>query len=145
MKIVLASDHRGFELKEFIKAFLEERGYQVEDVGTFSKEPCDYPIFARKGTEVIKSSRAERGIFICGTGIGMSIAANRERGIRAALVNDLFSASQARRHLDANVLVLGAMIVGRELAKEIVEVFLSTPFEGGRHERRIKMIEEQDE
>jgi ribose 5-phosphate isomerase B len=142
MRIVLASDHRGVELKEFLKKSLLQAGHTVEDVGTFGTEPVDYPLFARKAVELIRRGEAERGILICGTGIGMSIAANRQKGIRAALVQDTFSAAQSRRHLDANVLVLGGMIVGKELAEEIVRVWLETPFEGGRHERRIRLIEE---
>lgn len=143
MRIVLASDHRGVELKEFLKEYLVGEGHGVEDVGTFGLEPVDYPIFAKKAVELVKQGKVDRGILICGTGLGMSIAANREKGIRAALVQDTFCAAQARRHLDANVVVLGGMIVGKELAREIVRVWLETPFEGGRHERRIRLIEEE--
>lgn len=142
MKIVLASDHAGFFLKEKIKDFLIKEGYEVIDVGTHSSVSVDYPEYGFKAIEKILSGEAERGILICGTGIGMSIVANRFSGIRAALCHEPFSAQMARRHNNANVLVLGGRLIGDGMAVEIVKVFLSTEFEGGRHERRLNLIEE---
>jgi ribose 5-phosphate isomerase B len=141
MKIVLASDHAGFFLKEKIKDFLTSEGYEVIDVGTNSHVSVDYPEYGAKAIECILQGKAERGILICGTGIGMSIVANRFPGIRAALCHEPFSAKMARRHNNANVLVLGGRLIGDGLAIEIVKTFLTEPFEGGRHEKRLNMIE----
>lgn len=142
MKIVLGSDHAGFFLKEKIKDFLEQEGYEVIDVGTNSTVSVDYPEYGYKAIEKILKGEAERGILICGTGIGMSIVANRFTKIRAALCHEPFSAQMARRHNDANVLVLGGRLIGDGMAIEIVKTFLTTDFEKGRHERRINLIEE---
>ncbi|MGB9762327.1 MAG: ribose 5-phosphate isomerase B [Caldimicrobium sp.] len=142
MKIVLASDHAGFFLKEKIKDFLVKEGHTVIDVGTNSSVSVDYPEYGFKAIEKLLNGEAERGILICGTGIGMSIVANRFPGIRAALCHEPFSAQMARRHNDANVLVLGGRLIGDGMAIEIVKTFLSTDFEGGRHERRLNLIEE---
>lgn len=142
MKIVIASDHAGYFLKEKIKDFLLKEGYEVEDVGTYSSVSVDYPEYGAKAIEKLLNGEAERGILICGTGIGMSIVANRFPGIRAALCHEPFSAKMARLHNNANVLVLGGRLIGDGMAVEIVKTFLTTEFEGGRHERRIKLIEE---
>lgn len=142
MKIVIASDHAGFFLKEKIKDYLQNEGYEILDVGTYSSVSVDYPEFAFKAIEKLLQGKAERGILLCGTGIGMSIFANRFPKIRAALCHEPFSATLARKHNDANVLVLGGRLIGDGLAVEIVKAFLSTEFEGGRHARRIALIEE---
>ncbi len=141
MKIGLASDHGGFELKEELKAFLKSLGVEPIDMGTFNEESVDYPDFGILVAEKVSRGELERGILICGTGIGMSIVANKFTGIRAALVNDLYSSRCAREHNDANILIIGGRIVGKELAKEIVKVWLETPFAGGRHKRRLEKIE----
>jgi len=142
MKVALASDHGGYKLKEAIKSYLEELKIEYEDFGTFSEESVDYPDFAYKAAKAIQEGRADRGIFICGTGIGISMAANKVRGIRAALCYNIFAAEMSRRHNDANVLCLGGRVLGEELAKAIVKVWLETPFDGGRHKRRIDKISE---
>ncbi|MDY0324468.1 MAG: ribose 5-phosphate isomerase B [Candidatus Carbobacillus sp.] len=148
MRIAIGSDHGGYTLKEQIKTFIvEELGYEVIDVGC---ETCakgvsvDYPDYAFSVTDFVKDGTAERGIAICGTGIGMSIAANKVPGIRAALVNDLYSARMSRAHNDANVLALGGRVVGPQIALEIVKIFLTTPYEGGRHDQRLKKIAERE-
>ncbi|RQD76745.1 MAG: ribose 5-phosphate isomerase B [Candidatus Syntrophonatronum acetioxidans] len=142
MKIVLTSDHGGYALKERIKEFLEEEGIAYEDLGTFDTGSVDYPDFALKAAEGIKSGRFQRGIIVCGTGLGVSMAANKVPGIRAALCGDCFSARAAREHNDANILTLGERVTGPGLALEIVKVFLRSSFQGGRHQRRIDKIEE---
>ncbi len=142
MKIVIASDHAGFFLKEKIKDFLVSEAYQVEDVGTHSAVSVDYPEYGFKAVEKLLKGEADRAILICGTGIGMSIIANRFPRIRAALCHEPFSAQMARRHNNANVLVLGGRLIGDGMAVEIVKVFLDTEFDGGRHERRLNLIEE---
>ncbi len=142
MKIALGADHAGFELKEKVKSLLEELGHEVLDLGCYSTESVDYPVFGAKVARAILSQEAERGILICGTGLGMSMVANRFRGIRAALCHELFTARMARLHNDANILVLGGRVIGDVLALEMVKVFLETPFEGGRHARRVKQIDE---
>jgi ribose 5-phosphate isomerase B len=140
MKIGLACDHGGFEIKEEIKAFLKSLGVEPIDMGTFNENSVDYPDFGVLVAEKVSRGELEKGILICGTGIGMSIVANKFRGVRAALVNDLYSAQFSRAHTDANILVIGGRIVGKELAKEIVKVWLETPFAGGRHKRRLEKI-----
>ncbi len=137
MKIAVVSDHAGFELKESIKEYLESLSHEVIDCGTFSKDSVDYPDFADVAAKKILDGNAERGVFICGTGIGISIAANRHKGIRAALCTDIYSARLSRQHNNANVLAMGANIVALPLAKEMINVWLSESFEGGRHERRV--------
>ena len=139
MKIAIGSDHAGYELKEQVKGSLAGL-HEVTDVGTDSTDSVDYPDFALSVARLVAEGKVERGILLCGTGIGMSVAANKVRGIRAALAFDLYTAMQARRHLDANILVLGAGVTGRALALEIVTKWLETPFEGGRHARRIEKI-----
>lgn len=142
MKIALGADHAGFELKEYIKKMLLEKNIHVIDVGTEGETSVDYPDFALKVALLVSSKEVNRGILVCGTGIGMSIVANKVKGIRASLVQDIYTAIQSRKHLDANVLALGGRITGKGLAEEIVRVWLETPFEGGRHQRRIEKINE---
>ena len=141
MKIVLASDHGGFELKEEIKKHLTEQGYEIEDIGTHSKDSVDYPEYGRKAAEIVAAGEADRGILCCGTGIGISLAANKVNGIRCAVVSDAFSAKMCRAHNNANMLSLGGRVVGVGLALELVDLFMATEFEGGRHQRRVDMIE----
>lgn len=142
MKIALGADHAGFELKEKVKALLQELGHEVLDKGCFSTQSVDYPQFGAKVAKSILAGEAERGILICGTGLGMSMVANRFPGIRAALCHELFTAKMARLHNDANILVMGGRVLGDVLALEMVKVFLETPFEGGRHARRVKQIDQ---
>jgi ribose 5-phosphate isomerase B len=141
MKIALGCDHGGYELKEKILAFLKDMNHQVEDLGTHGPESVDYPQYAAKVARAVTSGEVERGILICGSGIGMSITANRFPGIRAALVSEPFSAKMSRRHNDSNILCLGGRFIGQDLAAEIVKVWLDEPFDGGRHERRIELID----
>ncbi len=139
-KIVMASDHAGFDLKNTLVEQLKNDGYEVEDAGTYSKDSCDYPVFAEKACRYMLDGKAELCILVCGTGIGMSMAANKVKGIRAACCSDTYSAKYTRLHNDANVLCMGARVVGEGLAYEIAKVFLETEFEGGKHLRRINMI-----
>ncbi|HYU58648.1 MAG TPA: ribose 5-phosphate isomerase B [Actinomycetota bacterium] len=139
-RVAIGSDHAGYRLKEELKAFLKEEGYEVADLGTDSEEPVDYPpICAAVGREVA-AGRAERGIMLGGSGQGEQIAANKVRGVRAALCNDLYTARMSRRHNDANVLAIGARIVAPELAREIVTTWFRSDFEEGRHVRRLEQI-----
>nr|WP_187694840.1 ribose 5-phosphate isomerase B [Thermovenabulum gondwanense] len=140
MKIAVASDHGGYELKEKVVEFLKEKGYDFQDFGTFSKESVDYPDMALIVAEKVAKGEFERGILICGTGIGISIAANKVKGIRAALCNDVYSARMSRLHNDANILAMGGRVIGPGLALLIVEEWLKTPFEGGRHKVRVDKI-----
>lgn len=140
MKIVVAADHGGLELKEFIKGFLVKSGYEVEDVGCFTNDSVDYPDFAEKAVSLIINNECPLGILICGTGIGMSIAANRNRNIRAANCSNVYTARMSREHNNANVLCLGARVLEAETAIEMVRVWLETPFAGGRHQRRISKL-----
>ena len=141
MKISLGCDHGGYALKEHIKAYLESKGHEVVDCGTYSTDSCDYPIFGEAAARKVQSGECEHGIVICTTGIGISIAANKVAGIRCAHCTDPLSAEMTRRHNDANVLALGAGITGPNLAKRMVEVFLNTDFEGGRHARRVAQLD----
>ncbi len=140
MKVAIGSDHAGYHLKEKIKEFLISKGYQVIDFGTDSEDSTHYPIFARDVALAVQRGEADRGILVCGTGIGMSITANKFKGIRAALCLNEYMARMSRLHNDANVLCLGDRVLGEELALSIVEVWLETPFEGGRHQKRIELI-----
>ena len=141
--IALGSDHGGFELKQEIMAHLEKRGLEYKDFGTYTKDSCDYPVYGRAVAKAVASGECDRGIIICGTGIGISITANKIPGIRAALCTDCFCAEATRLHNDANILALGGRVVGPGLALKIVDTFLDTPFSGEeRHLRRISMIEE---
>ena len=141
--IALGSDHGGFALKEEIAAHLAARGLEYKDFGAFSDKSCDYPVYAKAVAQAVASGECDRGVLVCGTGIGVSITANKVRGIRAALCGDCFSAEATRLHNDANILALGARVVGPGLALKIVDTFLDTPFSGDeRHKRRISMIED---
>ena len=142
MKIALGSDHGGFELKEFTKKKLMEWGHSVEDFGCTSLDSVDYPDFGEKAASAVSQGIADRGIVICTTGIGMSMVANKVKGIRAALCYTPWAAGMSRKHNDANVLVLGAGIVGKEITEEILNVWLREKFEGGRHEKRVRKINE---
>ena len=140
--IAIASDHGGYTLKEHIKAYLAAKGITCEDFGTNSTDSCDYPDFAKPAAEAVANGQCEKGIVICTTGIGISISANKVKGIRCALCTDTLTAEMTRRHNDANMLAMGAGIVGPMLAERIEDTFLSTEFEGGRHARRVaKMME----
>lgn len=137
--IIIGSDHGGFELKSIVTKHLEELGYQVSDLGCYNKESCDYPVIAKQvATEVLNTK--SKGILICGTGIGVSIAANRIEGIRASHCTDTYTARMTRLHNDSNILCLGERVTGAGLALDIVDVWLNTEFEGGRHQKRIDMI-----
>lgn len=138
--IAIGSDHGGYELKEQLLQFLEENGYETEDCGTFSGESVDYPDIAEKVAKVVLTGEAQRGILVCGTGIGISIAANKINGIRAAHCTDPYSARMAREHNNANIIALGGRITGTELAIEILRAYLDAEFQGGRHQRRIDKI-----
>jgi len=142
MKIILASDHGGFDLKYDIADFLKSKNIEFRDIGTFDKKSCDYPIYAKLAAKTILSGKFERGILVCGTGIGMAICANRYKGIRAANVSDTFSAKMSRAHNDSNILTLGQRVLGKGLALDIVDIWLKTPFEGERHKKRVDMIDE---
>ncbi|MCR6098564.1 ribose 5-phosphate isomerase B [Salipaludibacillus agaradhaerens] len=145
MKIVIASDHAGYALKKDIIHVVEELGHQVEDVGCDCADSVDYADYGIPAAEMVANGKADRGIIICGTGIGMSISANKVKGIRCALVHDLFSAKATREHNDTNVLAMGERVIGPGLAQEITKVWLTTPFEGGRHARRIDKITDYEE
>ncbi|MEI7883734.1 MAG: ribose 5-phosphate isomerase B [Clostridia bacterium] len=142
MKIAIGSDHGGFELKAYLKSMLVEKGYQVTDFGPDTSDSVDYPVYAKKVAAAVVAGEAERGILLCGTGIGMSIAANKINGIRASLVHDSFSAHATREHNDANILCLGARVIGVELAKELTNIWLQTEFQGGRHAKRVAQMME---
>ena len=138
--IVIASDHAGFPLMEAIKAYLDEKGIEYVDYGCNGTESVDYPVYGEQVAEAVATKKAEKGILCCGTGIGISMAANKVKGIRAACCSDYFSAKFTRVHNDANALCLGARVIGGGLACELVDVFLNTEFEGGRHQRRVDQI-----
>ena len=140
MKIALGCDHGGYELKEFIKRVLERLGYSYEDFGCNSTESCDYPNFGAAAARAVAEGKCQRGIVICTTGIGISIAANKIKGIRCAHCADCLEAEMTRRHNDANMLAIGAGFTGKNMAERMVEVFLSTEIEGGRHQRRVDQI-----
>ena len=138
--LAIGSDHGGFELKKAVMKHLAERGVEYRDYGTFSAESCDYPDFGEAVGRAVASGECERGIVICGTGIGISIAANKVRGVRCALCGDCYSAQMCREHNDANVLALGARVLGEGLALKIVDTYLDSSFQGGRHARRVAKI-----
>lgn len=140
MNIAIACDHSALDLKEEIKALLVSRGMVCEDFGTYTTDSCHYPIFGARAAQAVADGRCDLGIVICGTGIGMSMAANKVKGIRCALCSDTYSAKMTRIHNNSNVLALGARVIGVELAKEIVNAWLDAEFEGGRHQVRIDMI-----
>jgi ribose 5-phosphate isomerase B len=138
--LAIGSDHGGINLKGIIKAFLEERGFEVKDFGVFDTASCDYPDIAEKVSEAVVCGECEKGVLICGTGIGMSIAANKIKGIRAAHVTDTYSARMAKEHNNANIICLGERITGCDLAVEIVKAYIDAEFGGDRHQRRIDKI-----
>jgi ribose 5-phosphate isomerase B len=140
MRIALGSDHGGFTLKEEIKSYLEKKGIEFKDFGTNNTDSCDYPDIALPAAKAVASGEFDRGILICGTGIGIGIAANKVQGIRAALCHDTFSARASRQHNNANILTMGERVIGRGLALEIVDVWINTEFSGGRHQRRVDKI-----
>ena len=140
MKIAIGCDHGGYLLKQDILIWLEENDYEFEDFGCYNTESVDYPVYAEKVARAVASGECEKGIVICTTGIGVSMAANKVKGIRCALCGDSYSAEMTRRHNDANVLAMGAGIIGPNMAKKITEVFLTTAFEGGRHALRVEML-----
>lgn len=140
MKLFLGSDHGGFPLKEHIKEHLIKNGYEVVDKGTYSTDSVDYPVFAEAVCREVLKEAGSAGILVCGTGIGMSMAANKVKGIRCALVGDCYSARLTRMHNDANVIALGARVVGPDLALDIVDSYLNSAYEGGRHQKRLDMI-----
>ncbi len=142
--IIIGSDHAAYDLKEKVKVFLVERGIDVEDVGSHSEDSVDYPDFGIKVASMVSGGKFERGILMCGTGIGMSMVANKFPHVRAALCTDLFSSIMSRRHNNSNILVLGGRVVGDILAMEIVKAWLETPFEGGRHQRRLEKFDRID-
>ena len=141
MKFFSGSDHGGLALKRFLIKNLIEQGHEVEDMGTDSFDSCDYPVFAHRVAEKVLETKGSKGLLVCGSGIGISIAANRHKGIRAALCRNSLDAKLSRQHNNANIVVMGGRITGEALALDILESFLATDFEGGRHERRIKLIE----
>ncbi len=145
MKVAIGSDHRGFQAKESIKRQLKEMGYETLDLGTHTGDSADYPDFALPVCLAVRNGQADRGILLCGSGIGMCMAANKVRGIRAALCHDELTAEMSRRHNNANVLCLAADLLGEELMRRMAEVWISTEFEGGRHERRIAKIMDIEE
>ena len=139
--IALGSDHAGLPLKKEIIALLEEMHLPYRDYGTYTEDSCDYAVFAQRAAKAVVSGECERGILCCGTGIGISIAANKVKGIRCALCSEPLSAEMTRRHNDANMLAMGGGLIGNNMADRIVDAFLNTPFEGGRHQRRVDKIE----
>ena len=143
--IALGSDHGGYDLKERVKAYLDQEKIPYKDFGCDSKESCDYPVFGKAAAEAVASGECDKGIVICTTGIGISITANKVKGIRCALCADSLSAEMTRRHNNANMLAMGAGIVGPNLAERIVDTFLNTEFEGGLHQRRVDLISAMEE
>ena len=144
-QIVIGSDHAAYQLKEKIKQYLIEIGMDINDVGTYNEDSVDYVEFGIKVSAMISNGKYERGILLCGTGLGMSMVANKFPHVRAALCNDLFSAIMSRRHNNSNILVMGGRVIGEELAREIVRAWLGTPFDGGRHQLRIKKFDRIEE
>ena len=142
MKVIMGSDHGGFNLKNTIVSDLKEKGVEITDFGPESNNSVDYPDFAKPLAEKVAAGEYDKGILICGTGIGMSISANKVKGIRCALVHDTFSARATREHNDSNILAMGERVIGKGLASDIVDIWLNTEFEGGRHEKRVRKIEE---
>ena len=141
MRIAIGNDHVALEMKQQISAYLEELGHEVIDFGTHTTERCDYPVYGELVANAVVSGQAERGILICGTGVGISLSANKVRGIRAVVCSEPYTAMLSRQHNNTNVLAFGARVIGIELAKMIVREWLAAEFEGGRHQRRIDMID----
>ena len=142
MKIAMGNDHTAIEMKEAVKAHLEEQGYEVQDLGTNSSESCDYPVYGEKVGRAVASGEADLGITICGTGVGISLAANKVKGIRACVCSEPYTARLSRMHNNSNVLAFGARVVGIEMAKMITDEWLNAKYEGGRHQRRVDMLTE---
>lgn len=145
MKIAIGCDHTAIDLKETIKKHLQDMGHEVEDVGTYSKESCDYPIYGFKVANKIKNGEAERGVLICGTGVGISLAANKVKGIRAVVCSEPYTAKMARMHNNAQIVAMGARVVSDGLATDIVDAFMNAEFEGGRHQRRVDILSRIEE
>jgi len=145
MRIAVGTDHRGYQIRSKVIELVERLGHEVEDVGTFSSEAVDYPDIAAQVSRKVSQGEADRGILVCGTGLGMCIAANKVRGIRAAACHDDLTAEMSRRHSDANVLCLSADLLGERLINRMIELWLSTPFEGGRHAQRIEKMAELEQ
>jgi len=143
MRIALGADHAGFDLKQYLATVLRDGGHEVEDLGTTSRESTDYPDWAMKVADAVATGRAERGVLVCGSGVGMAIVANRRRGVRAVAAVELMTVRLARQHNDANVLALGARLTAAPHAEAILVEFLATPFEGGRHVRRVEKMDRQ--
>ena len=143
-KIAIASDHGGFELKETVIAHLLNDGWEIDDLGPSNESSVDYPDYGIKLAEIITNKKVERGIIICGTGVGMSIVVNRFPAIRGTLCSDIYTAKMCRKHNDSNILIMGGRIIGKGLASEIVDTWLNTAFEGGRHQKRLDKINEID-
>lgn len=140
MKIAMACDHGGLRLKNVLKEYLLDNGYEVEDFGTNSEDSCDYPDYAGKAAKAVASGACDKGVVVCGTGIGVSITANKVNGVRCALCHDVFSAKATRAHNDSNMIAMGQRVIGEGLALEILKAWLSTEFEGGRHVQRIEKM-----
>jgi len=140
VKVAIGSDHGGFDMKEIVASFLRDLGHEVEDAGCYSKDSVDYPVIADKVCKLIQDGTCQQGILICGTGIGISIAANRHRDIRAALCHEAYTARMSRQHNNANILCFGGRVLGIEIALDVVGTWVETAFEGGRHQRRIDMF-----
>lgn len=141
-KLYIGCDHAALHMKNDLIGYLNDKGYEIEDVGPYTPESVDYPVYAKKVCDKVLADKGSLGILICGTGIGMSIAANKVKGIRAAAVSEVFSAIMTRKHNDANVLCMGARVIGIETAKMIADGFLEAEYEGGRHQKRVDMITE---
>lgn len=141
MKIAMGNDHVAVKMKEHIKEYLEEKGYEVVDFGTNSEERCDYPVYGKRVAEAVVSKQCDFGILICGTGVGISLAANKVKGIRAVVCSEPYSAKLSRMHNNTNIVAFGARVIGNATAEMIVDEFLSAEFEGGRHSARVEMIE----
>jgi ribose 5-phosphate isomerase B len=140
MKIAIGTDHAGYDFKEAMQAYLKSKGHEVQDLGTFSKDSVDYPDYAQRVCQYVVEKQADFGILVCGSGIGMSIAANKIHGVRAALAHDLYTARMGRAHNNANILVLPSRLIALPIAEEMTDLFLATPFEGGRHAGRVDKI-----
>ncbi len=138
--IAIASDHAALEMKQIIMGLLDEMGLEYKDFGTYTTDSCDYPIYGARAAHAVADGACDRGILICGTGIGMSLVANKVKGIRCVACSEVFSAELSRLHNNSNMIAIGARVLGSEVAKQIVRVWLTTPFEGGRHQRRVDMI-----
>ena len=145
MKIAMGNDHTAIELKNIIKEFVESKGYEVIDLGTNSTESCDYPVYGEKVGRAVAAGEVDCGVLICGTGVGISLAANKVKGVRAAVCSDCATARLVKEHNNANIIAFGARIVGSELAKDIVKAYLDAEFSGGRHQTRIDLIHEIEE